>query len=222
MTETMRQRFVRTIYADHNDSKLVEKTLADMLASMNDDALMINIGAGRTKLHPNLKNLEIEGGPDVDYVGSALDLPFEDQSVDLVVTQEVLEHVPDPFLAMREIYRVLKHGGRAYVQLPFIIGFHPCPEDFWRFTDQGMMELAKQAGFDSAIVHQSVGPAVGFYRIAVEFFAILFSRPFAKLYKPFKGVFALLLYPIKWLDPVLSGHKEAGRIPGGHFLQIQK
>lgn len=222
MSVSLRQRFVRAIYADHNDSKLVEKTLSGLLASVDDNAVMINIGAGKTKLHPNMKGLEIEAGPGVDIVGSALDLPFEDNSVDLIVTQEVLEHVPDPFLAMREIHRVLKRGGRAYVQLPFMIGFHPCPTDFWRFTDQGIIELAVQAGFSAPVAHQSVGPATGFYRIAVEFCAILYSRPWLRLYRPLKGLFALLLYPIKWLDPLLRGHPEANRIPGGYFIQVEK
>ena len=222
MSNSLRQRFVRAIYADHNDSKLVEQTLKQLLADIDDDAVMINIGAGNTKLHPNMKGLEIEAGPGVDIVGSALDLPFEDETVDLIVTQEVLEHVPDPFLAMREIHRVLKPGGRAYVQLPFVIGFHPCPTDYWRFTDQGIIELAVQAGFDAPTARQSVGPATGFYRIAVEFFAILFSRPWSRLYRPFKGLFALLLFPVKWLDPVLRGHSEAGRIPGGYFIQVRK
>jgi SAM-dependent methyltransferase len=222
MMDLVKQKFVRAIYADHNDSYMVEQTLKGLLASVPDGALMINIGAGKTKLHPTMKNLEIEAGPGVDYVGTALALPFADSSVDLIVTQEVLEHVSDPFLAMREIHRVLKVGGRAYVQLPFMIGFHPCPTDFWRFTDQGMMELARQAGFAIPEVWQSVGPAVGFYRILVEFSAILFSRPFARLYRPLKGVFALLFFPIKWLDPLLRGHAESGRIPGGFFITVQK
>lgn len=222
MSVSLRQRFVRAIYADHNDSKLVETTLSRLLTSVHDDAVMINIGAGNTRLHPNMKCLEIEAGLGVDIVGSALDLPFQDNSVDLIVTQEVLEHVPDPFLAMREIHRVLKRGGRAYVQLPFMIGFHPCPRDYWRFTDQGIIQLAVQAGFSAPVAYQSVGPATGFYRIAVEFFAILFSRPWLRLYRPLKGFFALLLFPIKLLDPLLSEHQEATRIPGGYFIQVEK
>src|SRR6478609_9472013 len=43
-----------------------------------------------------------------DVVCSALDLTFPDNSFDTVVSTEVLEHVPDPQLAFREMYRVLK------------------------------------------------------------------------------------------------------------------
>ncbi|MDX2157809.1 MAG: methyltransferase domain-containing protein [Hyphomicrobiaceae bacterium] len=45
-------------------------------------------------------------------------LPFSGDSFDWVVCNHVLEHVPDDRLAMREIRRVLKPGGRAILQVP--------------------------------------------------------------------------------------------------------
>lgn len=222
MTNTFLQKFVRQVYADHNDSRAVVVALTSLIEAQRPDALMLNIGAGATRLHPRMKTLEIEAGPGIDYVGSAQALPFADESVDLIVTQEVFEHVPDPFQAMREVHRVLRRGGSAFVQLPFIIGYHPCPQDYWRFTEHGIRQLAEQAGFGPCRSHVSVGTATGFYRIAVEFGAILFSRPFPKLYKLAKGGCALLLYPLKWLDGLLAGHPEADRIAGGYFVEVIK
>ncbi len=46
----------------------------------------------------------------------ALDLP--DRSVDVVLTPHVLEHVPDPDAALRELFRVLRPGGSVLVQVP--------------------------------------------------------------------------------------------------------
>jgi len=46
-------------------------------------------------------------------------MPFEDNSIDGVICNHVLEHVPDDRLAMREILRVLKPGGWAILQTPF-------------------------------------------------------------------------------------------------------
>lgn len=222
MTKSVLQKFVRSVYADHNDSRAVLQALRSLIDAQQPDALMLNIGAGTTRLHPRMKTLEIAAGPGIDYVGSAEALPFADNSVDLIVTQEVLEHVPDPFQAMREIHRVLKPGGSAYVQLPFIIGYHPCPQDYWRFTEHGIRQLAEQAGFAIGKAHPAVGTGTGFYRIAVEFGAILFSLPFPKLYKLAKGGFALVLYPLKWLDGLLAGHPEADRIAGGYFVNVIK
>jgi len=48
-----------------------------------------------------------------------LELKFEDNSFDLVMANHVMEHIPNDLLAMKEIYRVLKPGGRAVLQIPF-------------------------------------------------------------------------------------------------------
>ena len=45
-------------------------------------------------------------------------LPYPSNSIDVVVASEVLEHVPDLCGALREIARVLRHGGRAAITLP--------------------------------------------------------------------------------------------------------
>ena len=52
-------------------------------------------------------------------------IPFEDDYFDVALCNHVLEHVTDDLKAMREIYRVLKPGGWAIMQVPF---FHPVPE----------------------------------------------------------------------------------------------
>lgn len=219
---SLRKKFVRAIYADHNTTKAVTDRLSELLQSYPPEACMLNIGAGETKLDPRMKTLEIEATAGIDIVGSATDLPIETDSIDLIVTQEVLEHVDDPFKAAREIHRVLKPGGKAFVQLPFIIGYHPCPVDYWRFTEHGIQQLAQQAGFLKIETGRSVGPATGAYRILVEFFAILISLPFPKAYRLAKGGLALLFYPIKWLDFMMNFHPEANRISGGHFVVLTK
>jgi len=50
--------------------------------------------------------------------GSALNLPFEDESVDIVTAFEVLEHVPNEFSTLQEIYRVLNPGGYFLITVP--------------------------------------------------------------------------------------------------------
>ena len=47
-------------------------------------------------------------------------LSFESGSFDLVLTTDVLEHVPDPYAAHAEIYRVLRPGGRHVFTVPFV------------------------------------------------------------------------------------------------------
>lgn len=52
-------------------------------------------------------------------------IPFAENTFDVVLCNHVLEHVADDIQAMREIHRVLKPGGYAILQVPF---FHPVPE----------------------------------------------------------------------------------------------
>jgi predicted SAM-dependent methyltransferase len=56
------------------------------------------------------------------------DIPFEENIFDAVMCNHVLEHVDDDIRAMKEVYRVLKPGGWAIMQVPF---FSPVPEKTW-------------------------------------------------------------------------------------------
>lgn len=53
------------------------------------------------------------------------EIPFEDNSVDIIFCNHVLEHVDDDMRALSEMRRVLKPGGWAILQVPF---FYPLPE----------------------------------------------------------------------------------------------
>ncbi|MBY0504996.1 MAG: methyltransferase domain-containing protein [Bryobacteraceae bacterium] len=62
--------------------------------------------------------------------GSAMELPFDDASFDVVFTRYLLVHLPDPELAAREMKRVLKPGGRAVAYEPDFTHEFAEPESF--------------------------------------------------------------------------------------------
>ena len=74
------------------------------------------------------------------------DLSFPEQSFDAVVAFQVLEHVPKPTRVMGELARVLRPGGVALVTVPFLFPFHASPQDYFRYTHQGVAELATESG----------------------------------------------------------------------------
>jgi SAM-dependent methyltransferase len=72
-------------------------------------------------------------------------LPFRAGQFDLAISNQVLEHVRNPKAVVAEMRRVLRPGGFLFVSLPFVWEVHNYPADFWRFSEQGVVELL--AGF---------------------------------------------------------------------------
>jgi SAM-dependent methyltransferase len=54
----------------------------------------------------------------VNVISDAAALPFEDSSLDYVASSHLLEHLPNPILALVEWYRVVKAGGIIYIVVP--------------------------------------------------------------------------------------------------------
>lgn len=86
--------------------------------------------------------LDIEKYLDIDIVADIQNMPgVPDESYDSIICTQVLEHVPNPFLAINELHRVLKPGGRLFLTVPFLNNLHMVPHDYWRFTEFTLREL---------------------------------------------------------------------------------
>lgn len=66
---------------------------------------------------------------------------FKSDHYDFVILDQVLEHVSDPAKAITEVHRILKKGGRLIVTTPFLVKIHYVPNDYWRFTRDGLRQL---------------------------------------------------------------------------------
>jgi SAM-dependent methyltransferase len=114
-------------------------------------ARILDVGCGEMPYYPlfakvaeEYLGVDVEPGPRVTYVGSVEALPVPDASFDLVLCTQVLEHVRRPDEALREIARVLRHGGHAFLTTHGIWPFHPYPADRWRWTQQGLETLVEE------------------------------------------------------------------------------
>lgn len=213
---------MRTVYATHNDSPAVRQALAGCIERLPDEWRGLNVGSGNTRVHSRIVNLDLQPGPEIDVCGTVEHLPFDDASFDFVMSQEVIEHVREPFRAVAEMRRVMKPGGLLYCQTPFVIGFHPEPSDYWRFTVEGIQALVEQAGLEVSEVGIAVGAGTGFYRIAVEFGATLVSAMSERAYIPIKGLLALGLFPLKYADRLANASPQRHRIPGGYYVVARR
>lgn len=114
-----------------------------------------------------------------DYDGSAhraeikldiQDMDLPDNSIDVILTPHVLEHVPDTKKALSEVFRVLRPGGRMFLQIPMPQGVTAPPTKpeyhgdrtlvYWRFG-WDLREMLESAGLEvTTLVTEALGTRV--------------------------------------------------------------
>jgi SAM-dependent methyltransferase len=88
-------------------------------------------------------------GRGLTYVADIQDMAaVPDNAYDTALCLEVLEHVPDPFRAAREIARILAPGGVLIVSVPHLSRLHAEPHDYFRYTRYGLRRVLEQAGLE--------------------------------------------------------------------------
>lgn len=92
-----------------------------------------------------------------DMVGDIKELPFPEGYFDGVLCAEVLEHLPEPEIGIRQISRVLKTGGYLYLTVPQEWCLHYEPDDYFRFTKYGIRYLLKNNGFEILAIERLGG-----------------------------------------------------------------
>jgi len=105
------------------------------------DALEIS-GAG-SKGRYSFRSYRNTDYPDYDVCAG----PLAREQFDLVIAEQVFEHVLRPDLAAGNVYRMLRPGGSFVISTPFLLKVHGHPSDLYRWTEQGMRQLLETAGF---------------------------------------------------------------------------
>ena len=73
--------------------------------------------------------------------------PLRAEAFDLVIAEQVLEHVHWSYRAVRSAWQMLRPGGWFLVATPFLIRVHAYPDDCSRWTEQGLKYLLLECGF---------------------------------------------------------------------------
>jgi SAM-dependent methyltransferase len=177
---------------------------------------ILNIGSGPKRLRDDVTNVDIEAFSGVDIVASADALPIENASVDAVVCDNLLEHVPDPHAVVREMYRVLRTGGLIYIGAPFMIPFHSSPSDYYRWSKEGLRLLLKD--FDEVERKIQYGPTAALTYVLGHWLSILLSFNSKTLYGFWSVVFLVVFAPLKPLDYILVHWYGAEHIALGFYF----
>lgn len=67
---------------------------------------------------------------------------------DLILANQVWEHLDRPYAATRHVQQMLRPGGHFWLAVPFFIPFHAAPADCSRWSARGLTNLLIEAGFD--------------------------------------------------------------------------
>lgn len=128
----------------HVTARLTRRRLDEFLQSRASDARTLDLGGGSgpyADYFPNRICMDVRSTPDIDFVGDAHHLPIHDETFELVLCTEVLEHLQEPRQALDEMHRVLRKGGRLLLTTRFLFPIHESPQDFYRYTRYGLAHL---------------------------------------------------------------------------------
>ena len=73
--------------------------------------------------------------------------PLAVEAFDIVIIEQVLEHVLWPVRAARNLHQMVRPGGVLVVTTPFLVNVHECPVDCTRWTPLGLKHLLAEGGF---------------------------------------------------------------------------
>jgi SAM-dependent methyltransferase len=118
---------------------------ADLRA--HPDQLFLDVGCGRrSRIEPNCLYLEVYRSSSADVVMEpSCRYPIASSSLDGIGCFAVLEHVRRPWEAAAEFHRILKPGGRIYIDWPFLQPVHGYPSHFYNATREGLRAMFADA-----------------------------------------------------------------------------
>ncbi len=181
---------------------------------------VINMGSGFRASPPGSMGLDRESYPGVGVVGDLVALPLRSDSVDGILCEMVLEHVPQARIALAEFGRVLKPGGRMYLAVPFLWPYHASPHDYWRWTASGFAR--ELLGFETLATGICGGPTTTLINVLHEWLALVLSLGSDPLYRVLYLALMPLLFPLKILDVLVSRHPQAGKTAALLYVHARK
>lgn len=151
---------------DHRSNE-VPQALVEWLASF--PGWTLNLGAGATEfVLPQSVELEHAVFRNTDVVGDAHHLPFADAVFDAVLCLNTFEHLREPHLAARELYRVMRPGSHLFLHTAFLQPLHEEPYHFYDTTEPGLLQWFRDFAIERCSVPPNMSPAMVLGWLATE------------------------------------------------------
>lgn len=163
-------------------------------------------------------NVDLFAEPGVDVQADAAQLPFPDALFTQIECDAVLEHVPDPARILAELHRVAAPGAWLRVVVPFCHPYHPYPEDYRRFTIQGVEAMAQ--GWTLRDSGWRTGPTATLLVFLVEWAKLWFRSQTVRALV--HCVLGWILWPLRYADLYFFRTGRAGRLGNHCYVWFQK
>lgn len=159
------EEYINVTLSDKNvDNYIIRRSIFEAIERNMDkfSGRLLDVGCGKMPYREYI----VKNGKITEYVGLDLEnaliyddnirpdivwdgktMPISEESFDVVIGTEILEHCFEPMQTLSEIYKVLKPGGIFFFTTPFIWPLHEVPHDEFRFTPYSLERLLRNAHF---------------------------------------------------------------------------
>jgi len=209
---------------------LADLSLALKPFASNEKLTLLDYGCGVSPyrhLFPNsiYRRADAMDADDLDYrIGEDQSIPEKPETFDLILSTQVLEHVPEPQLYLAECHRLLRRGGRLILSTHGTFEEHGMPYDFRRWTVEGLKNELVAAGFD----------IVEYYRLTTDgrAAAFLFEQYGGWMLRTQRSLWQLALWYLRrvitkrsawfhrWCDSTFAASRVVDASEPGHTLTI--
>lgn len=205
--------------------QLRDATIKDIkqLTATDKNLLLVDFGCGdmpyRSVIEPMVGKylgVDLEMNPKAEHhidFDSKTTLP--DNYADIILSNQVLEHVDTPSGYLQEAFRILKPGGTIILTTHGYWFYHPTPNDYWRWTSAGLRKTVESEGFKITSFHGIMGLAASGLQLLQDAFC-------NKLPKSLRPPIALVMQTLILLFDKWNSQPQRDRDASLYIVLAQK
>jgi len=165
--------FLKYAFSSFKEGKSPMRILHNFfLKDVKIKGLTLDLGSGIDASYFNFLKIEDATITTVDLFNDSeikIDLEkklnLEHNKYDTIILFNTLEHIYNYKSLISEIHRILKINGKFEIFVPFLVGYHPDPNDVFRPTHNYLMKILKEQGFDGETNLIGAGPFITSYQM---------------------------------------------------------
>ena len=192
----------------------IDRFMERISHEVDQGSLLLDAGAGHQPYKTLFEHTAYEScdyRPVLEEINGAIDIPQTfycdlekiprpDNTYNVIICNQVLEHVKKPEKVVCEFFRILKPGGRLFLTTPQCSGIHMPPHNYFNFTSFGLKYLFEQAGFQIVFI-EALG---GSFWLLGKVMQKSYDSIMGQIRSPFKQLFFPLHVLIRLLFVMVS------------------